>query len=88
MLATLNGEGYYYANQHGAFQIVLPKENGNEEPDAAPAKVNFKKGTNAVKSLFKARQTSFERGQINSVKASVTKVAHKAKETSRKLVKD
>ena len=88
MLATLNGEGYYYANQHGAFQIVLPNENGNEEPEAAPAKVSFKKGTNAVKSLFKARQTSFERGQINSVKASVTKVAHKAKETSRKLVKD
>ena len=24
MLCTLNGDGYYYANQHGAFKVVLP----------------------------------------------------------------
>lgn len=25
LLCTLNGEGYYYANQHGAFKLVLPE---------------------------------------------------------------
>ena len=87
MLATIDGAGYYYANQHGAFQIVLPNEN-EEQPEAAPARVNFKKGTHAGMDLFKARPTSFERGQINSVKADMTKIAHKAKNHSRQIVKD
>lgn len=28
LLCTLNGDGYYYANQHGAFKLVLPTADG------------------------------------------------------------
>ena len=82
MLCTLNGDGYYYANQHGAFKVVLPAANA-AAPAAAP--VNFDKNTKAAKSLFKAREDNFERGEINSVKAASTKIAHKAKKASREI---
>lgn len=82
------GSTLYKVNANGAFQIVMPNAN-TDEPDPAPANMNFKKNSEPQKQFcFKVRSDDFERGQINSVKASVTKVAHKAKETSRKLVKD
>ncbi len=87
LLATIDGDGYYYANQNGAFKIDLPVD-GASAPAAAPANVNFDRNTKATKSLFKARENNFERGTINSVKATVTRIARPAKESSRELVKD
>ena len=86
LLATIDGDGYYYANQHGAFKLVLPVDGA--APAAAPVNVNFDKNTKANKSLFKAREDNYERGNINSVKATVTRIARPAKESSRELVKD
>ena len=87
LLATIDGDGYYYANQNGAFKIDLPAD-GASAPAAAPANVNFDRNTKATKSLFKAREDNYERGNINSVKATVTRIARPAKESSRELVKD
>ena len=86
LLATIDGDGYYYANQHGAFKLVLPVDGA--APAAAPVNVNFDKNTKAQKALYKAREDNFERGNINSVKATVTRIARPAKESSRELVKD
>ena len=82
MLATIGGEGYYYANQNGAFKIVLPAANASV-PAAAP--VNFDKNTKAAKVLYKAREDNFERVNIQSASATVTKIAHKAKKASREV---
>lgn len=82
MLCTLNGDGYYYANQHGAFKLVIPGVNVTA-PAAAP--VNFNKNTKAEKNLFKAREDNFERGDIRSAGATVTKIAHQAKKASREV---
>ena len=82
MLATIGGEGYYYANQNGAFKIVLPAANASV-PAAAP--VSFDKNTKAAKVLYKAREDNFERVNIQSASATVTKIAHKAKKASREV---
>ena len=86
LLALIDGDGYYYANQHGAFQLVLPNQN-TQAP--APASANFKKGATAHKDLYKARQTNFERGNnIKSADMTVKPIAHKARKASREIVKD
>jgi hypothetical protein len=82
MLCTLNGDGYYYANQHGAFKVVVPGVNASA-PAAVP--VYFDKNTKAQKNLYKAREDNFERGDIRSAGATVTKIAHKAKKASREI---
>lgn len=38
LLCTLNGEGYYYANQHGAFKLVLPAANAAPAVTKAPVR--------------------------------------------------
>ena len=35
LLCTLNGDGYYYANQHGGFKVVLPAANAGAPSKAA-----------------------------------------------------
>ena len=80
MLCTLDGDGYYYANQHGAFQIVLPNTNG--QPAIAPASVNFNRSMLAKRQIFEARPVFFERGEINTVNATVKKIAHRDKKAS------
>lgn len=58
MLATIAGDGYYYANQDGAFKVVLP------EKKAAPKSYVGKKRINSQigKSFFKQRvKEVFER---------------------------
>ena len=77
LLATIGGEGFYFANQHGAFKLVLP---GAIEENAAPANVssNFKKGTKATKQLCKARG-NFERGDVKAVNSVARKIEHKSR---------
>ena len=40
LLCTLNGDGYYYANQHGAFKLVLPTAGGAEPTALTPNTVS------------------------------------------------
>ena len=42
LLCTLNGEGYYYANQHGAFKLVLPAANAAPAVTKAPVRKSGK----------------------------------------------
>ena len=51
MLCTLDGDGYYYANQNGAFKIVLPDAVSEEDPAAGTESVKFDVNE-ANKSLF------------------------------------
>lgn len=87
LLCTFDGDGYYYANQNGAFKLVLPNVN-----EAAPASVSvpgsFKKGTKANPKVYAPKETRFERGDIKSAKVTVTKIARPAKESSKKIDKE
>ena len=86
MLCTINGDGYYFANQHGAFKLILPVDGANAST-IAPANVNFGKDKKAAKSLIKAREDNFERCIINSVKTTVTMIAHKEKKECHEITK-
>ncbi len=58
MLATIAGDGYYYANQDGAFKVVLPEKKA--EPKAVVGKRSIK--SQIGKSFFKQRDREvFER---------------------------
>ena len=86
LLCTLDGDGYYYANQHGAFKLVIPSNGA--APAAAPASVSFAKGTKAAKSLFQPRE-NFERGDIKTVNTTSHKITREVKKNnSRELKKD
>lgn len=71
LLSTLNGDGYYYANQHGAFKLVLP---GAESAAVAPVPGVSKKPQSADFTLA-APRTVYER------EAQPVKVAAKASYT-------
>ena len=65
MLATINGEGYYYANQNGAFQVVLPAA-APSAPAKAPAKASVSMNGRPEKANLKAsyQAVSISRGRI------------------------
>jgi hypothetical protein len=48
MLATIGGEGYYYANQHGAFKIVLPGEPTEETPSESAGRFDVKEANKTL----------------------------------------
>lgn len=79
LLCTLNGEGYYYANQHGAFKLVLP-----EAVSGAPAiKTGASTKPQRVLREFAGLRPVIER-DAQPVKVSVEiPVARKEKERSR-----
>lgn len=79
LLCTLNGEGYYYANQHGAFKLVLP-----EAVSGAPAiKTGASIKPQRVLREFAGLRPVIER-DAQPVKVSVEiPVARKEKERSR-----
>lgn len=82
LLCTLNGEGYYYANQHGAFKLVLP-----EAVSGAPAiKTGASTKPQRVLREFAGLRPVIER-DAQPVKVSVEiPVARKEKERSRAKV--
>lgn len=79
LLCTLNGEGYYYANQNGAFKLVLP-----EAVSGAPAiKTGASTKPQRVLREFAGLRPVIER-DAQPVKVSVDiPVARKEKERSR-----
>jgi hypothetical protein len=54
MLALLDGDGYYYANQDGAFKLVLPSASGSSNA-SAPKPTGFNVNA-ANKALFAPKQ--------------------------------
>ena len=59
LLATIGGEGYYYANQDGAFKVVLPSDKGTKS-NANVGKVRIK--SQSKYSFFKKmKKEVFER---------------------------
>ena len=92
LLCTLNGEGYYYANQHGAFKLVLPAANAAPAVTKAPVRKsgklslgNFK--ASEVRTLSVGRMESFSiefEGETKSVAVTATPgVSFKANRTSK-----
>lgn len=92
LLCTLNGEGYYYANQHGAFKLVLPSANAAPAVTKAPVRKsgkfslgNFK--ASEVRTLSVGRMESFSiefEGETKSVAVTATPgVSFKANRTSK-----
>ena len=81
MLATINGEGYYYANQDGAFKVVLPDAGA---PAAAPKAKLGKKSFRADKySFFQPKKVEVFERDPQPVKVGV-KVSHTRIEKSAK----
>ena len=86
MLATIDGDGYYYANQDGAFKVVLPSASGSASTSMVkPASFNV---NSANKSLYAPKPHIRYERDPQAVKASV-KVSfdHKAQETFNTVVK-
>ncbi len=61
LLCTLNGDGYYYANQHGAFKLVLPSAN------AAPAVTKTAVPGAGKYSLGKFSLGNFRAGEVRTL---------------------
>lgn len=77
MLATIGGQGYYYANQDGAFKVVLP------EKEAEPKANNGKKSIKSLngKSFFKPMGKEVFERDPQPVKVTV-KVKYTRKENN------
>ena len=79
MLCTINGDGYYYADMNGEFQIILPID----DEEAAPATVKVNKNTTkGEKLLYRVRENNFERGEIKAADMTVKKIARPEKKAS------
>lgn len=80
LLCTLNGEGYYYANQHGAFKLVLPAASSAPAVTKAPVRNNgkFSLGNckaSEVRTLSVGHMESFRiefEGEVKSVDFTAT----------------
>ena len=60
LLCTLDGDGYYYANQHGAFKLVLPAAAGQSSIPAYSGPV-FDGTASAQKMLYAPAKVKYER---------------------------
>lgn len=80
LLCTLNGEGYYYANQHGAFKLVLPAASAAPAVTKAPVRNGgrFSLGNciaSEVRTLSVGNMESFRiefEGEVRSVEFTAT----------------
>lgn len=59
LLCTINGDGYYYANQNGAFKLVLPAAAPSSVPAYEGVAVNS--STRARKDFFAPSKVKYER---------------------------
>ncbi len=76
MLCLLNGDGYYYANQHGAFKLELPAAN-NAAPVAPKAGLKAARKAETVSPYTRARK--YERdAQAVEVKVTLLPVGKKS----------
>ena len=84
MLATINGEGYYYANQHGAFKLVLPTSTPTApKPASVLGKTINPLGHDAF--FKKMVKQTFERDP-QPVKVTVTASSARMEKTSGKAI--
>ena len=83
LLCTLNGEGYYYANQHGAFKLVLPTA-GAAEPTALTPNTVSRVPEKANKTLA-APLPKYER-EVKSISVETKAVNYNREKKDKKQV--
>lgn len=78
LLCTIGGDGYYYANQHGAFKLVLPAASNGVA--ATKCNGNVVRNASARKEFFAPVSMKFER-EVKAIDVKV-KVAHDRKDST------